>query len=449
MRRFRLLRDVRTRLLLIVLAALTVALAAATYGFNALLAHTTANNVDALLRQRVDSERAVIQIRGRRIKISETSDDTLADSRIWIYRGTRSLEAPPVRAATRAAARALAGSPERFVDVQPTDERLYAAPLVDPHGIRIGTIVAGVSVAPYEQTRREALIGSLALVLTLLALVGIAVWWLLRSALQPVVQMTEQADSWSEHDLDRRFELGEPHDELTRLAATLDRLLDRISASLRHERRFSAELSHELRTPLSKVIAETELALRRERDPAEYRTALEAALRNAQQVGRIVDALVAAAQHEASARTGTADAAGVAWQAVENVAPLAHDQAVDLEVVEPEQPLRLGLDAELAERVLQPLLENACRYGRSRASVVVARAGGRVLFRIDDDGPGVTDQERETIFEPGVRGSAGAASAGAGLGLALARRLARAVSGDVHAELDGGGGHFVVSLPSA
>ena len=65
--------------------------------------------------------------------------------------------------------------------------------------------------------------------------------------------MTESAASWSEHDLDRRFDLGEPYDELTRLAATLDGLLGRIAASLRHEQRFTAELSHELRTPLARV----------------------------------------------------------------------------------------------------------------------------------------------------------------------------------------------------
>ena len=65
--------------------------------------------------------------------------------------------------------------------------------------------------------------------------------------------MTEDAASWSEHDLDRRFDLGEPYDELTRLAATLDGLLERIAASLRHEQRFTAELSHELRTPLARI----------------------------------------------------------------------------------------------------------------------------------------------------------------------------------------------------
>src|SRR5439155_26015788 len=131
-----------------------------------------------------------------------------------------------------------------------------------------------------------ALIWSLALAGVMLGVVGLAVFLLLRSALRPVARMTEQAASWSEHELDRRFELGQPHDELTQLGATLDGLLDRLAASLRRERRFSAEVSHELRTPLARLIAEAELALRRERSTVEYRAALEFILGSAQQVAR-------------------------------------------------------------------------------------------------------------------------------------------------------------------
>src|SRR5438876_578281 len=127
-------------------------------------------------------------------------------------------------------------------------------------------------------------------------IVGLASRWLLASSLRPVARMTRQAAAWSERDLERRFGLGEPHDELTELAATLDGLLDRIAASLRREQRFSAELSHELRTPLARVIAETELALRREREPNEYRRALGLIHRNAAPLTRTVDALVAAAR---------------------------------------------------------------------------------------------------------------------------------------------------------
>src|SRR5204863_2077485 len=143
------------------------------------------------------------------------------------------------------------------------------------------------------------LVGSLGLGAALLLLVFLAARWLLESSLLPVARMTRQAAAWSEWDLDRRFALGEPRDELTELAATLDGLLDRLAASLRREQTFSAELAHELRTPLSRVIAETELALRRERAPDEYPETLEIVHRNAEPLGRTTDALLAAARYEA------------------------------------------------------------------------------------------------------------------------------------------------------
>ena len=279
-------RNVRGRLLAIVLLALAVALAASTYGFNVVFARSTSQSANSLLRARANSELGLLSLKHGRLVATETTDDALGDSQVWIFGPEGTIQQPKQRSSLDGAARELFDRDGRFFDVAKSDVRLYAAPVVIS-GKRLGTLVTGVSLAPYEQAERTALLGSLALALVMLALVGGAVWWLLRAALQPVVRMTEQAAAWSDHDLDRRFHLGEPHDELTRLGATLDGLLDRISASLRHERRFSAELSHELRTPLARVIAEAELALRRERDPSDYRAALEITLRNSQQVARI------------------------------------------------------------------------------------------------------------------------------------------------------------------
>jgi signal transduction histidine kinase len=283
----------------------------------------------------------------------------------------------------------------------------------------------------------------------MLGAVGIAVFLLLRSALRPVARMTQQAASWSEHDLDRRFDLGEPHDELTQLGATLDGLLDRLAASLRHERRFSAEVSHELRTPLARLIGEAELALRRERTSEEYRAALELVLSSGQQVARIVDALVAAARHEAETTPGTADAYTVLSTTTTSLEGLVHDRHLTLVAEAPTSPVRLGIDADLAERVLHPVVENACRYGKSRVRITLARQGGRVTFAVEDDGPGITADERDTIFNPGARGQAGQSFPGAGLGLALARRLARSAAGEVSVDSNGAGARFFVSLPAA
>ena len=96
------------------------------------------------------------------------------------------------------------------------------------------------------------------------------------------------------------------------------------------------------------------------------------------------------------------------------------------------------------------MIENACRYGRSRVTVTSEGRNGAVTYTVSDDGPGVSEAESEQIFEPGVRGSAGQrnGSGGAGLGLALARRLARAARGDVEAHAGGQGGRFTIVLPS-
>lgn len=443
MRRFQPGRDVRSRLLTIVLVALALALAAATYGSIVLFTHASSRDANALLRARVDSELALLDTSHGRIRIGETSD-AVGDSQIWIFGGRRVLEAPRAQPETNRAAFELAGGPRRSIDVAGSDERLLAAP-IEAHGRRLGTLVAGLSLAPYEQTRKTALTGSLALALTLLVIVGFTVWWLLRSALHPVASMTRQAAAWSEHELDRRFELGEPHDEITRLGATLDALLDRIAASLRHERRFSSELSHELRTPLAKMIAEAELTLRRDRDPAEYRAALVVVQRNAQQLARIVETLVAAARQEAGPH-GVSDAEDVARAAADACADTAAARGVTIAVDTPRTRLRVGIDRDLAERILHPVVDNACRYGRSRVCIEVSREGAQTVFLVADDGPGVESGERETIFGPAVRGSAGRrAGEGAGLGLALARRLARAASGEVEA---GAAGAFVVRLPA-
>jgi signal transduction histidine kinase len=319
------------------------------------------------------------------------------------------------------------------------------------HGVRKGTLVTAISTAPYEETLKLALIASAALALSVLLVVGTIVYFLLRSALRPVARMTAQAAAWSANDLDRRFELGEPHDELTQLAATLDELLDRLAASIRHEQRFSAELSHELRTPLAKIVAEAEVALRRERDPSSYRNALEIVLRNAQQLARILDGLLAAARYEAQPHTAHTDAWHVAENAIDAIAAIAIESGLDLTGSPPATPLELGIDSELAERILQPVLENACRYGHSHVRVSTHNDGSAIAYLIEDDGPGVAPSELETIFEPGIRGRAAHTTngqAGAGLGLALARRLARTASGDVRA-LANGGGCFIVTLPAA
>jgi two-component system OmpR family sensor kinase len=301
----------RRRLLLVIVAAVTVALVGLVAGFNLIVGNVLERSADNLARSRVAAQLETVRVQNGRVTFVEAPDDRAADAYLWVFSGARPVEQPRTGPEIAHAARSLVRGPARFLDVPKTDTRLYAAPVVD-HDRRVGTVVAGVSLTAYEQTRKLALLASLVLGGLVLILVVVAARWLLGAALRPVGRMTRQAAEWSEHDLEHRFGLGPPHDELTELAATLDGLLDRVASSLRRERRFSAELSHELRTPLTRVLAESELALRRVREPEEYRRALDSIHRSADQLSRTVDALVAAARYESGGERGTADARAVA-----------------------------------------------------------------------------------------------------------------------------------------
>ena len=348
-------------------------------------------------------------------------------------------------------ARSLAGGPERAVD-QGESTRLYALPVLDG-GRRVGTVVAGVSLDPFEETARTALVGSIALALILLGSVLLVTHWILGRAFLPVSRMTRDAAAWSEHDLGRRFALGEPYDELTRLGATLDALLERVAASLRHEQRFTAELSHELRTPLARIAAEAELALARERPPAEYREGFELVQRSAEQMTRIVEALVAAARSEAGLAQASSDAREVVDRAVEAARDAEDGSADRFQVVVEPRPASVAVDADLLERMLNPLLDNALRYGSGPVQVAVESTRNSVIVSVSDDGPGVGQKETATIFQPGARGSAaareGSPSQGAGLGLALALRLARSAGGTIEVDAQPAGATFRLVLPHA
>jgi signal transduction histidine kinase len=442
----------RGRLLLSVAGALTVVLAALTLGFNLVLAERLDSDATGVAQARASAELASLRISHRRIVLPEAPDELSPDIQIWVFQDTRPIEQPRAAGANNSAAAALALAVPGTRDVSATSTRLLSLPVVQS-GHRLGAVVAGVSLAPYLQTRRTARIASVILALAVLLAVGLAAKWLIDRALRPVARMTRQAAQWSEHDLDRRFALGPARDELTQLGSTLDELLERLAGSLRHEQRLSAEISHELRTPLANIVAEAQFALRHGRQTAEGRATLEHILQSARQLGRVLDTLMAAARAQLDPRGATSDAVAGARDAIEASSIRATRPELEIAVDVPDAPVRVAVERDLVERILAPLLENAARHACRSVRVTVEREGGSVAFTVEDDGPGVAAEELEAIFEPGHRaGGSGTATAiagpGAGLGLALCRRLARTTGGDVIAQPSDVGARFIVRLPA-
>jgi two-component system, OmpR family, sensor kinase len=441
----------RRRLELSVIGAVAVALIVLLTAFNVVLRQRLDAEANNALFSRASAELAALNVTGGGLTVPEVPDAAAPDAQTWVFASRRILEQPRADAITeRAAARLAAAGARGTSNVPATDTRLYAVPVITG-GRRLGTVVAQVSLAPYRSTAGTALVGSLVLGVLILLVVALAAHVLISRSLGQVTRMTEQAQAWSVADSGRRFDLGPPRDEFSRLAATLDALLDRVASSLRHEQRFSAEVSHELRTPLASLIAEAQLALRHPRSPDEHRAGHERVLASAQQMARTLDTLVAASRVELGAPRGTGDATRAAHAAVRDCAALAHTRGVTVTVADPEDPIRIGVDDHVAERVLAPLIENGCRYGTSSVRVEIGRRDGAVLFRVRDDGAGIPEDDHEKIFEPGWRSEEATAvnALGAGLGLALARRLARAAGGDVRVAGNGRGGDFAARLPAA
>jgi len=407
--------NLRGRVTLATVVTLGVGLVIVGVALNLLLDTRLIADADTVLENRAAALLTTLDATGPQLRLRDAPGDAVLDEQAWVFDASgRAVEQPLVDDDVNRAAMSLRQVDRRTKRKVEDEARLLAVPVRDG-AKRVGTVVVGVSLSPYERTKHLAALGTIVIMVLVVAAVALATRRAVGAALRPVADMTAQAADWSEHDLEGRFAQGEPRDELTALAATLDGLLGRIAAALRHEQRFSAEMAHELRTPLSGVRAEAEFALSHGATEGELRTALEQVLNGTDRMAAVIDTLLVAARREGSGPVGSADAAAI-------VRSLAED---GVRVVVPEGSVPVGADQELVAAVLHPILENALRHASSEVRIELAREGSDVVVSVINDGDELPDAD---IFAPGVSGTGGA-----GLGLPLARRLARAAGGDVTA----------------
>ncbi len=285
-----------------------------------------------------------------------------------------------------------------------------------------GVAVASESVRAYEGTQTLLVSGLATLGVLVTALTAAITAGTVRRTLRPVERMTDLAAEWSEHDLEARFDLGERDDELTRLGNTLDGLLDRVAEAIRNEQRLTAELAHELRTPLASIRAEAELGGMTSSDPV-MRERLERVVTQVDRLSGTITSLLDLARHHAGS-SHRANLGAVITDLVDSRSPTVPVQ-VDLGK---RRVQRVATSADLAERAIAPVLDNALRYAATGVRIEVRRTGRQVVVRIGDDGPGIRTEDREDIFLAGRRDPT---AGGAGLGLALSRRIASSVGGSV------------------
>lgn len=279
--------------------------------------------------------------------------------------------------------------------------------------------------------------------------------WFARRLTRGHLRIMEVAHRAAGGDLSARVALESSDADVLQLGRDLDETISRLATVVDGQRRFIAHAAHELRAPLTALLGEITFTLRREREAAEYRAALEEALASTEQLRALSDDLLTLA------RVGSTPRGELGEVALDGVIEGALD---DLGVAASERPRRVAWATSGARvrghasdlrRLLRNLLENALRHSPTgeEVRIEVRTEGAAVWLAVDDAGEGVEEGERERVFEPFFRGARTRASdsTGVGLGLAIAREIARQHRGDLTCEpgARGRGARFVLRLDPA
>lgn len=220
-------------------------------------------------------------------------------------------------------------------------------------------------------------------------------------------------------------------DEILPLAESLNALLARLSASMDHERRFIADASHELRTPLTAIKAHLQNIDETGLDP-ETRRILRKIAQGVDRSGRLVHQLLTLARADAGPGPGPAtqplDVSVVAREVMSDLFPEALRRGADLRfegapAFVAADPLELGI-------LLHNLVQNAIRHGGPEMRLRCLASDGRVIVEVEDSGPGIPPEDRDTARARFGRG-AGARGVGSGLGLSIACALAERWGGTI------------------
>ena len=279
-------------------------------------------------------------------------------------------------------------------------------------------------------------------------------YWLSRRALAPVDDLTRAARRISLDNLSRRLEVRRTADELERLGDTWNEMIGRLDSAVQRMRQFTADASHELRTPISIIRTTAELALRRERSPADYRQALENIHREAQWMTQLAEDLLLLAR----ADSGTLTLRGEPV----DIDELARDVARRNRSHGGSARHRLAIATRRGRRYvsqviagpciacLTVLLDNALQHTPPQGTVAIETSAGTggVTIVVRNSGTGSGAEDLPHIFERFYRGDpARTRQNGAGLGLAIARSIAQAHDAEIVVEsVEGKGAVFSVKF---
>jgi two-component system OmpR family sensor kinase len=293
----------------------------------------------------------------------------------------------------------------------------------------------------------------------LLGVTGAAMVWLVRKGLSPVYELAREAERISSSDW--RFDApvsAKDTIELRPLAVALEDALARLQRSFDQQRRFTNDAAHELKTDVAIVKSSLQLLSMRKRTVNEYCRGLALSLDDFTRLESTVQKMLTLARLEQRAQIDSSCSTlqscslrDAIEDAVNQIKPLAELKGIRVEV-ELAADAKVPIDSRDALLLCSNILLNAVQHGPDDSIVQIATTMNEDTIRltIQDHGEGISDQDRDYLFEPFYRGdpSRSRRSGGTGLGLSICKAICERAGGAVEIANNAAGGALVtVKLP--
>ena len=275
-------------------------------------------------------------------------------------------------------------------------------------------------------------------------------YWIAKKAFKPLEDIISTADSINEaSDLSARIDVPSGSNEFTRLAKTFDQMFTRLEQSFEAEKQFTSDASHELRTPISVIKGACEYALKYDETPEERQETLSMIHRQAVKMSGLVAQLLSMTRLE----QGTEKANFEKINLTELTKAICTEQAyADRNVYfEAKNEISAFVDTTLITRLIQNLIDNAVKYGKTDGHVWVTLTENEheIQLSVKDDGIGIPKEEQGKIWQRFYQVDASrTGDNGTGLGLSMVQKIAEIHGGYMSLESEPlKGSNFVLHLP--
>ena len=278
-----------------------------------------------------------------------------------------------------------------------------------------------------------------------------------KQLLIPLRKIADEVNKISVQNLEERIKTSSSKDEWDYLSATLNELLNRLQESFDVHRRFISNASHELLTPLTSISSQLEISLDRDREAKEYREVMGSVYQDVHRLGKLTQTLLEFAR-------ASGDPGGLEIDLVRideillalpgEITKLNEEYRVILafgELPDEDEKLLVFGNEALLFTAIKNIVINACKYsGNHLAEVKLSCYHNVITIFIKDEGTGISDAEKENIFQPFYRADNKQVHQGFGLGLSLAHQIIKLHKGQISLEsIVNKGTVFSVMLPSA